>query len=77
MSLNPNRLALSRNGWILAAAVEVALFIAANLTANSSSHPGTLSNVFFITFIAGLALALALGAATLIKSRRARHGERP
>jgi hypothetical protein len=65
--------ATSRNGWIIAAVVEVALFVAANLTAKSSSYPGTVSNVFFITFIAGLALALLLGAATLITHRRVRH----
>jgi hypothetical protein len=71
MSLNPPRRILSRNGWIAYAAVEVALFVVANLTAKSSSHPGTASNAFFITFIAGLVLALLLGAATLVLGRRA------
>ena len=60
MSLNPSRLAISRTGWMLYAIVEVALFVGANLTARSSSHPGTVSNVFFITFIAGLVLAILL-----------------
>jgi hypothetical protein len=72
MSLNPSRLAISRTGWILYAIVEVALFAGANLTAKNSSHPGTVSNVFFLTFIVGLVSALLLGAATLIQ-HRTRH----
>jgi F420-0:gamma-glutamyl ligase-like protein len=71
MSLNPSRVAISRTGWMLYAIVEVALFIGANFTAKNSSHPGTVSNVFFITFIVGLVLAVLLGAATLIRQRSA------
>ena len=73
MSLNPGRPALSRTGWIAYAIAEVALFAAANLTAKSSSHPGAVSNVFFITFIVGLALAFLLGASTLIRQRTTRQ----
>lgn len=73
MSLNPTRVAISRTGWIVYAIVEIALFVTANLTAKNSSHPGTLSNIFFITFIVGLAVALLLGAATLIRQRRTAH----
>jgi hypothetical protein len=72
MSLNPSRLAISRTGWILYAIVEVALFAGANLTAKNSSHPGTVSNVFFITFVVGLVAALLLGTTTLIQ-RRSTH----
>lgn len=72
MSLNPSRLAISRTGWILYAIVEVALFAGANLTAKNSSHPGTVSNVFFFTFIVGLVAALLLAATTLIQ-HRTRH----
>ena len=72
MSLNPSRLAISRTGWILYAIVEVTLFAGANLTANNSSHPGTVSNVFFVAFIVGLVAAVLLGAATLIQ-HRTRH----
>ena len=71
MSLNPTRVAISRTGWILYAIVEIALFVTANLTAKNSSHPGTLSNLFFITFIVGLVLALALGVAAIVRQRRA------
>jgi len=70
MSLNPSRLAISRTSWGVYAIVEAALFLAANITAKNSSHPGTISNVFFLTFIAGLVLALLLGAATVIRQRR-------
>ncbi len=73
MSLNPSRVAISRTGWILYAIVEVALFLAANLTAKNSSHPGTVSNIFLIAFIVGLVMAFLLGAATLIGQRRTRH----
>ncbi len=73
MSLNPSRLAIGRTGWMLYVIVEVALFLTANLTAKNSSHPGTVSNVFFITFIVGLVMGLLFAAATLIRQRRATH----
>lgn len=72
MSINSSRLSLTRNAWIVYLLVEVALFLLASLTANSSSHPGTVSNVFFVAFIAGLVLAVLLGASELIRSRRHR-----
>jgi hypothetical protein len=72
MSINSNRLSLTRNAWIGYLLVEVALFLTANLTAKNSSHPGTVSNVFFDAFIAGLVLAVLLGATELIRSRRHR-----
>jgi hypothetical protein len=71
MPLNLTRLTISRNGWIAYATIEVALFAIANLTARSSSHPGTVSNIAFVTFIAGLAIALLLGVAALVRRRRA------
>ena len=67
MSINRS---LSRTGWIAYVAVEIALFVLANVTAKSSSHPGTVSNVFFGAFIAGLVLAVLLGVTELIRSRR-------
>jgi uncharacterized integral membrane protein len=72
MSINSSRLRLTRNAWIVYLLVEVALFLLANFTANSSSHPGTVSNVFFSAFIVGLILAVLLGATELIRSRRRR-----
>jgi len=72
MSLNPTRLAISRTGWITYAIAEVALFAGANLAANNSSHPGALSDVLFVTFIAGLVLGVVLGSARLIHHRSTR-----
>jgi hypothetical protein len=73
MSLNPSRLSISPAGWVTYGIVEIGLFVIANLTSKSSSHPGTVSNIAFIAFIVGLVLAVALGAATLIHQRRARR----
>ena len=71
MPFNPTRPTVSRTGWAIYALVEIALFVTANLTAKTSSHPGTLSNVFFIAFIGGLAGALLLGAVELVRKRSA------
>jgi hypothetical protein len=72
MSLNTSRFAISRNGWIIYLIAVVALFLIANLTSKSSSHPGTVSNIFFTAFVSGLVLAVLLGAVTLIRHRRAK-----
>ena len=71
MSLNPTRLTLTRTGWITYGIVEVALFLIANFTAKNASHPGTVSQIIFTTFIAGLVLALALGVVAIVRQRRA------
>ncbi len=70
MSLNPSRIGLGRNTWIVYLLVEIALFLAANITAKSTGHPGTVSNVFFVTFIVGLVVAAMLGVTMLVRSRR-------
>jgi hypothetical protein len=71
MSVSPTRVALTRTGWIIYGIVEVALFLIANFTAKNASHPGTVSQIFFTTFIAGLVLAVALGVMTVVRQRRA------
>jgi hypothetical protein len=73
MSLDLTRLTISRNGWIAYAIAEVTLFAIANLTAKSSSHPGTVSNIAFVAFAAGLAIALLLGMAAVLRHRRAQR----
>ena len=60
----------SRRTWIGLTAAEVVLFALANLTAKSSSHPGTVSNVFFVAFVIGAVLLIALAIATVVRSRR-------
>jgi hypothetical protein len=70
MSINPSRLSLSRNTWIGYLMLEIMLFLLANVTAKNASHPGTVSNIFFITFIVGLVVAAVLGITELVRSRR-------
>jgi uncharacterized integral membrane protein len=62
--------ALSRRTWIALVAADVILFVLANLTAASSSHPGTASNIFFVAFIVGAVLLIALAVVTIVKTRR-------
>jgi hypothetical protein len=61
---------LSRRAWIVLVVADVLLFALANLTAKNSSHPGTVSNVFFVAFVIGAVLLITLAIATLVKSRR-------
>ncbi|HEY5193399.1 MAG TPA: hypothetical protein VIJ39_05940 [Solirubrobacteraceae bacterium] len=51
-------------------AFEVVLFALANLTAKNSSHPGTVSNVFFVAFVIGAVLLITLAVIRVAKSRR-------
>lgn len=62
--------ALSRRTWIALVAADLALFVVANLTAKSSSHPGTASNILFVISVIGAALLIALALVTVVKSRR-------
>jgi hypothetical protein len=62
--------ALSRRTWISLVVADVVLFVLANLTAKSSSHPGTASNVFFAGFVIGVVLLIALAITAVVKSRR-------
>jgi hypothetical protein len=71
MSVDSSRFSISRTGWIIYLAVEVALFVTANLASKNASHPGTVSNIAFVAFIVGVVVAVMLGAATLIHRRRA------
>jgi hypothetical protein len=61
---------LSRRTWISLVVADVVLFVLANLTAKSSSHPGTASNVFLAAFVIGVVLLITLAIATMVKSRR-------
>jgi len=62
--------ALSRRAWIGLVLADVVLFVLANLTSKNSSHPGTVSNVFFIAFVIGAVLLITLAIATMVSSRR-------
>ena len=67
-----SRLTISRNGWIMYGIVELVLFVIANVTAKNASHPGTVSQIFFFTFVVGLVLAVALGVMALVQRRAVR-----
>ena len=56
--------------WIALILADAALFVLANLTANSSGHPGTPSNVLFAAFVIAAVLLVALAIVTVIRSRR-------
>jgi|GEM_PF-2716279 len=60
----------SRRTWIALVGADVVLFVLANLTAKNSSHPGTASNAFFVAFVIGAVLLIALAIATAVRSRR-------
>lgn len=62
--------ALNRRTWIGGLATDVVLFVLANLTAKNSSHPGAASNIFFIAFVIGAVLLIAVAIVTAVKSRR-------
>jgi hypothetical protein len=62
--------ALSRRSWIGLVAFEVGLFALANVTAKNGSHPGTVSNVFFVAFVIGAVLLITLAVIWVVASRR-------
>ena len=62
--------ALSRRTWIGLVGTTWSLFVLANLTAKNSSHPGTVSNVFFVAFVIGAVLLITLAIASVVRSRR-------
>jgi choline-glycine betaine transporter len=64
-------MAINRRTLIVLAVVDVLLFVLANVTIKNDKTPGTVSDVFWITFLIGVALLIVLGVVTVIKSRRA------
>jgi predicted lysophospholipase L1 biosynthesis ABC-type transport system permease subunit len=61
---------ISRRAWIGLVMSDVVLFLLANVTAKNSSHPGALSNAFFVAFVIGLALLIVLVVLATLRSRR-------
>jgi hypothetical protein len=61
---------LTRRNLIALAVLDAVLFLLANITSKSHSHPGTLSNVFWYAFLIGVLLLIVLGLATLFQARR-------
>jgi len=62
----------SRWTLISLAGVDVVLFVLANATLKSSSHPGTVSNAFWDVFLVGVVLLILLVVAALIRWQRAK-----
>jgi hypothetical protein len=71
MSAASIRSLVTRRNVIAFVILEVILFVVANATANSSSHPGTLSNIAFVTFLVGILVLIVGGAAAGIRALRA------
>lgn len=63
-------MALNRRNLVYLAVADAVLFLLANVTSKSHSHPGTVSNVFWFAFLAGVVLLIVLGLAALVRSRR-------
>jgi hypothetical protein len=64
---------LTRRNLIGLLVLDILLFVLANVTINSSKHPGTLSNVFWVAFLIGVVALLALVLATLVQSFQSRR----
>lgn len=62
----------ARRNLIALAVLDAVLFLLANITSKSHSHPGTLSNIFWYAFLIGVVLLIVLVILTLIQSRRPR-----
>jgi hypothetical protein len=70
MSAHSNHSLLNRRNLIALAVVEVVLFVLAGVTSKSHSHPGTVSNIFWVIFLIGVVVLVVLGIAALIRSLR-------
>ncbi len=64
------RTPITRRAWIGFVVGDVVLFLLANVTAKNSSHPGTVSNAFFVAFVIGTALLIVLAVLATLRSRR-------
>ncbi len=65
-------MALKRRNLIYLAVADALLFLLANVTSKSHSHPGTTSNVLWYAFLIGVLLLIVLGLVAVIQSRRTR-----
>jgi hypothetical protein len=63
---------LSRRNLIALALADVVLFALANITAESSRSPGTVSNVAWVLFLVGLVALIGTSVLALTRSRRSR-----
>ncbi len=64
------QMVVSRRTWIGFVVTDVVFFLLANVTAKNSSHPGIVSNIFWVAFLIGTALLIVLAAVAVVQSRR-------
>jgi choline-glycine betaine transporter len=76
MSDKLHRSQLSRRNMIALVVVDAVLFLLANVTAKSSSSPGTFSDVTWGIFLIGTALLIVLGLVSVVQSTRSRIADR-
>jgi choline-glycine betaine transporter len=67
MSATPLRPVITARNLIAFVVIDVVLFLAANMTAKNSSHPGTVSNVFWGGFLIGAAALILLAVVALVR----------
>ena len=63
---------LRRRNLLVLFVVEVVLFVLAGVTSKNSSHPGTVSNVFWGVFLVGVVVLVVLAIAIAVQARRSR-----
>ena len=71
MSANPFRPVITRWKLIGFVAIELVLFLLANVTAKNASHPGAVSNVLWGAFLIGAGLLIVVALMTLVRRRQA------
>jgi uncharacterized membrane protein YdcZ (DUF606 family) len=60
----------TRRNLVGLAVLDVVLFIIANATAKSHSHPGTVSNIFWYAFLVGVVLLIVFVLVTVVQRLR-------
>jgi uncharacterized membrane protein YhaH (DUF805 family) len=63
---------LRRRNLLVLFVIEVVLFVLAGVTSKNSSHPGTVSNVFWGVFLVGVVVLVVLAIAIVVQARRSR-----
>jgi hypothetical protein len=65
---------VSRRALIFLAVAEVVLFVIANATSKSHSHPGAVSNVAWYAFLVGVLLLIVLAGVAVVRLGLAKGG---
>jgi hypothetical protein len=57
---------IARRTLLSLLALDILLFVVANVTAKNAQHPGTASNVFWVAFLIGAVLLIVLALVALV-----------